>query len=413
MLSRSRTRSLFSKAETQPSPWYRVSAPASQCAAAPALATTSPEPSVFAAEDATVEGELERAHLLYVERRLRALRGERQSVVASTSSIDFGGFGGLVPTTLGFSLTRTALLVLGYVVLSTVLLRPLEGWDAADCAYFAIVTLTTVGYGDLSPSTSGGKLLAMVLSISGLVVVTASLTELIEAVVRHRRAHELAASLQRIDETTTLVRAWQQHEEEGESPNERHEQMASSKPVQQLQEEHGSHGARDWLHDLLRVDTARLHEVVAASCGDAAARRLGEWVRGAFWCLETALPLLLAILCGACLGYFVEGWRALDSAYFALISILTVGYGDFSPTTRLGRTLCTVLLPLACAASLRSVSRLGAALDYSGKQRQLSDAAASEADDDVRFERMHRLLATAASNRKDGIVTEADYVCST
>ena len=169
----------------------------------------------------------------------------------------------------------------------------------------------------------------------------------------------------------------------------------------------------DRLRHLRRLCAGRIRETVASRCGDAAARRLDEWSRGAFWCLETALPLLLAILCGTCLGFFVEGWRALDSAYFALISILTVGYGDFSPSTRLGRTLCTVLLPLACAASLRSVSRLGAALDYSGKQRQLNDEAVSEADDDVRFERMDRLLTTAASGRKDGIITEADYLCST
>ena len=159
---------------------------------------------------------------------------------------------------------------------------------------------------------------------------------------------------------------------------------------------------------------ARIHECMVARCGHTTARRLGEWAGGALWCLETALPLLLAICCGACLGFFVEGMGALDSAYFSLISILTVGYGDLVPSTRLGRTLCTILLPLACAASLRSVSRLGAALDYSGKQQRLYEAAAAgDASDDARFQRMHQLLANAASNRKDGIITEADYLCST
>src|SRR4051812_40793164 len=35
--------------------------------------------------------------------------------------------------------------------------------------------------------------------------------------------------------------------------------------------------------------------------------------------------------------WFVEGWSLLDAAYFAVVTIATVGYGDFAPQTTLGK----------------------------------------------------------------------------
>jgi hypothetical protein len=34
---------------------------------------------------------------------------------------------------------------------------------------------------------------------------------------------------------------------------------------------------------------------------------------------------------------FVEGWSWLDSFYFCVITLATVGYGDFSPQTPIGK----------------------------------------------------------------------------
>ena len=126
-----------------------------------------------------------RAHLLYVERRLRTLRGQGNTpVVARPKTAD-----GII-----YSLRRTALLAVGYIVLAALLFGPIEGWSFPDCAYFAIITLTTVGYGDLTPATDAGKVLSAAFAVGGLIVGTASLTELIEAVVSHRRALEVQAA---------------------------------------------------------------------------------------------------------------------------------------------------------------------------------------------------------------------------
>ena len=60
---------------------------------------------------------------------------------------------------------------------------------------------------------------------------------------------------------------------------------------------------------------------------------------------------------GGVLAHVVEGWAPLASAYFSLISILTVGYGDFSPATRLGRLLTALR---GQRAALRLGERVGA-----------------------------------------------------
>lgn len=44
----------------------------------------------------------------------------------------------------------------------------LEGWDYIDALYFSVITLTTVGYGDFSPQTMGGKLFTIFYIFIGL-----------------------------------------------------------------------------------------------------------------------------------------------------------------------------------------------------------------------------------------------------
>ena len=76
--------------------------------------------------------------------------------------------------------------------------------------------------------------------------------------------------------------------------------------------------------------------------------------------LRVVWPVLSGILItiaglGLAVG-FCEGWSFQDSEYFAFVTGLTIGYGDFAPKSLLGRVLavgigaCGILLTALLAA---------------------------------------------------------------
>ena len=62
----------------------------------------------------------------------------------------------------------TTIIIIG---IGSVVYHVLEGWTWIDCIYFCIITLTTIGYGDYSPQTDGGKIFTMFYILVGLGII--------------------------------------------------------------------------------------------------------------------------------------------------------------------------------------------------------------------------------------------------
>ena len=88
-----------------------------------------------------------------------------------------------------FSDSKGRSLILWVVILlvfGTIFYSQVEGWSLVDSFYFSVVTLTTVGYGDLTPDTPVGKLATTIYIFFGLSVIGVFASSLVKS-----RAHRI------------------------------------------------------------------------------------------------------------------------------------------------------------------------------------------------------------------------------
>ncbi|AEH25382.1 potassium channel family protein [Pyrococcus yayanosii] len=79
---------------------------------------------------------------------------------------------------LGIRLKRSRLLWLGVAVVGlavtfSLLFMVFEGLDFFTALYWAVITMSTIGYGDITPGTEAGRIVAMVAAIAGISSFTA------------------------------------------------------------------------------------------------------------------------------------------------------------------------------------------------------------------------------------------------
>ena len=85
-----------------------------------------------------------------------------------------------------------AAVVVGIMIaIGAVGFRDFEEFSWLDSFYTSAQTVTTVGYGDLTPITKGGRLFAIILMLTGVGTVLYALTVLAQAVIQSEMVHDL------------------------------------------------------------------------------------------------------------------------------------------------------------------------------------------------------------------------------
>ncbi len=94
------------------------------------------------------------------------------------------------------------------------------------------------------------------------------------------------------------------------------------------------------------------------------------------------LVLFLAVLASAT-GFYVwrEGWSLLDSLYFSVVTVATVGYGDFTPHTAAGKVFTILYLIVGVGLFVSLAGKLAVGVFQGHRigpdQRTTGDGAAS------------------------------------
>jgi voltage-gated potassium channel len=103
--------------------------------------------------------------------------------------------------------TKALPIVAGVLVLTgTLFYWRFEDWTVIEALYFSVVTLTTVGYGDLTPTSDGTQIFTIIYVLTGLGVLVALLASVAEHYVRHKseggRARERLSARRERHQTT-------------------------------------------------------------------------------------------------------------------------------------------------------------------------------------------------------------------
>jgi voltage-gated potassium channel len=83
--------------------------------------------------------------------------------------------------------TKALPVVAAALVLSgTIFYWRFEDWTIIQALYFSVVTLTTVGYGDLHPTTDGTQIFTIIYILTGLGVLVALLSSVAQQYIRQK-----------------------------------------------------------------------------------------------------------------------------------------------------------------------------------------------------------------------------------
>jgi len=171
-----------------------------------------------------------------------------------------------------------------------------EKWTIIDSLFFTVVTFSTIGYGDLNPTTDTSRAFTVVFGLTGIAALGFTLGILGERLSESRRNSFQEERNKRI---ASLFKE-DRNDKEGQN-------ITGDINVPQ-----------DSVFSIVRIEIA-----------------------------THAYNILFLLIMAIGIGFY-EGWTIITSIYYTTITATTVGYGDIEPKTQLMRLLCTfIFIPIS------------------------------------------------------------------
>jgi voltage-gated potassium channel len=88
---------------------------------------------------------------------------------------------------------------------------------------------------------------------------------------------------------------------------------------------------------------------------------------------KSVLIFIIIVILGSCAYTYLEGWSMLDSIYFVVITLTTIGYGDLIPLTSLGKLFTIFFSFFGIAFAFYVFSMMGTRLFKEHLSREVSE----------------------------------------
>jgi hypothetical protein len=211
--------------------------------------------------------------------------------------------------------------------------------------YFTMATLTTVGYGDMPTLPQHMRLVTIVFGLVGVLVIAGQIGVVVDYLAEGARkvfiekqkvlvteAKRVAASLNKEDTWSTASSPGPDADKKGGGGGCLSRLCAGMRRLRQAA------GVSDKSAKYYYEATMAANPCFAVV---ALCLMLGEWENFEAGCDSELTGLQYN-------GTGKEGcWTLIDSVYFAVITLTTIGYGDVTPSSEKGRLFCALLMPFA------------------------------------------------------------------
>lgn len=240
-----------------------------------------------------------------------------------------------------------ALLATGAIAYSFIF----EQWSILDSLYFTIVLLTTVGYGDITPDTVGGKLFASVFALGGVVVLGLILgvvgSQLVEAEIglnekvksKTSRALEAAFTMRGGRHRRREKENIEHFIETGEKTRLRSNSASSIESIESV-------STCSSVHD----PDSPTHSLSSKRGYHPSDEKLSKKRLPGLSVIQRHLPGFAPMLVGGAIMALIERWGWHDAIYYCVVTATTIGFGDLTPKEPLGKFCAILFVPIVVAA---------------------------------------------------------------
>lgn len=227
-----------------------------------------------------------------------------------------------------------------------------ENWTVIDAIYFTTVLLTTVGYGDIAPTTPGGKLFGSIFSLGGVVVIGLALgvvgSQLVEAEIKTAEKMRSKTSKALEFAFTRKSRRRRKGKEDTAHGTETSERsltrscstssMDSMRSIDSTSTSSSVHGQESSSSNSLASKSRRHH-------------KKEEQPKRFAWLLVVRrhIPGFAPLLIGGLAITILERWGWYDFIYYCVITGTTIGFGDLTPKSQTSKAVAILFVPIAVA----------------------------------------------------------------